>query len=272
MLQVNIVAMTGLNPSDHSPTGFWYRLSFRVWGYCVPAGEKSGLARVVSCLLIACLLVTSTGAGALDEAAAWIESDLDDREPRFDARTEAVNEGELEFLETAPGQRVLQTRNTLILKRESLENGWVELSQCQGNLDPVAAVEIVYRYHAIRNLQVLSSRGIDTARVEKGAVQLTNVGVDAEVCVGAEVRVLKPAGEGRYEIQSGPFHRRFLDGYYPVHLDYRLSYPPDLLTLEAVHPPAQAGFTVTRLAGQLMIDALFEGRLTIQVSLRETGP
>jgi len=47
-----------------------------------------------------------------------------------------------------------------------------------------------------------------------------------------------------------------------------VSYPPELLQVEAVQPVAQSGFSVVHQPGELQIDALFEGRLKIRVSLR----
>jgi hypothetical protein len=104
--------------------------------------------------------------------------------------------------------------------------------------------------------------------VEDGSVQMLNLVDGAELCIAAEVRVLQPAGAARYEIRSGPFHRRFLDGYYPLQLDYRVIYPPELLQVDAVQPAAQPGFSVVQQPGALQIDTLFEGRLTIRVGLR----
>jgi len=57
-------------------------------------------------------------------------------------------------------------------------------------------------------------------------------------------------------------------GYDPLQLDYRVSNPPELLQVEAVQPVAQSGFSVVHQPGELQIDALFEGRLKIRVSLR----
>lgn len=226
-----------------------------------PLDPYTPVLRPVSGLLLAGLLDWGAVAMAKEEADAWMEAD-------DEVSTAMVNEGELAFL-TAPSEhRVLQTRNHLTLTRESLESGWVALHQCQGELDPVPAVEIVYRYHAIRNLHVRSSRGIGRVRVEDASVQMEEVLRGAEVCIGAEVRVLEPAAHGRYALQSGPFYRRFLDGYYPVHLDYRLSWPTGLLVLDDVQPPAQAGFEVDSRPGELSIDTRFEGQLTIRIGLR----
>jgi hypothetical protein len=227
---------------------------------CACLNSGAGLRlRCVYGMLLACLLLCGA-AGAVDEAA-WFAGEAEQQ-------TTAVNEGELAFLATVPGRRVLQTSNRLTLTAGSLADGWVRLEQCQGNLDPVPALEIVYHYQAMRDLRIESSHGMERAWIEGSSVQMVNLGEGAGLCISAAVQVLHPAGAGRYEIRSGPFHRRFLDGFYPLQLDYRVSYPADLLQVEAVQPAAQPGFSVVQQPGELEIDALFEGRLTIRVSLR----
>ena len=220
--------------------------------------------RLVCTLLCACLILSWAIPGGADGPDAWLESDED-------LLGLTVNEGDLEFLLQMPERRVLHTRNWLTITADSLDSGWVELRQCQGNLDPIDRVEIVYRYRAMRNLRVLSSRDVGSVRVASGAVQMTQVGAAAEVCIVAEVQVLRPAGEGRFVVQSGPFHRRFLDGYYPVRLDYRVVFPQGLLLLEEIQPAGQPGFEVELDAGGVQVDALFTGRLTIRLVLRRAS-
>ncbi len=217
--------------------------------------------KIVHLLLAAALVMLCLVATAADDPEAWLETD-------DDIRALSVNEGTLVFLRGPQDRRVLQTRNRLTVTPASLHNGWVELYQCQANLDPVPAVEVVYRYHDMRNLRVISTRGIEHTRVEQNAVQMEQVQEGAEVCIEAEVQLLKPDGEGAWTLQSGPFHRRFLDGYYPVRLEYRIHWPADRLQLESVHPEVQEGFSVHAQPGELTIDTLFEGMLTIRSQWR----
>ena len=195
---------------------------------------------------------------ASENPEAWLQ--LDD-----DTSTRLVNEGDLEFLRETQDRRVLQTSNRLTITPGSLHNGWVQLYQCQSNLDPVAAVEVVYRYHGLRKLRVISTRGIQRARVENNSVQMEQVDEGAEICIEAEVQVLNKTGAGRYQLTSGPFHRRFLDGYYPLRLDYRIHWPAGMLQLETVLPEIQEGFSTHEQPGELVIETLFEGMLTIEV-------
>jgi hypothetical protein len=209
-------------------------------------------------LLATTLIICVLSATADDDQEAWLESD-------DDTSTRLVNEGDLEFLHETQDRRVLQTRNRLTITSGSLHNGWVQLHQCQSNLDPVSAVEVVYRYHGLRKLRVISTRGIQRAWVENNSVQMEQVGEGAEICIEAEVQVLNKTATGLYRLTSGPFHRRFLDGYYPLQLDYRIHWPANMLQLETVLPKIQEGFSVREQAGELIIDTLFEGMLTIEV-------
>ena len=208
--------------------------------------------------LVAVLMMTCLTAAASDDMEDWLEQ-------ADDGRVQRVNEGSLEFIQDAQDRRVLQTRNWLTITPESLRNGWVALYQCQSNLDPVPAVEVVYRYHELRNLRVISTRNIERAWVEQNSVQMVQVQEGGEVCIEAEVQVLKSDGERGYALQSGPFHRRFLDGYYPVRLDYRIHWPADQLQLASVYPQVQEGFSVREQPGELHIDTLFEGKLTLVI-------
>lgn len=188
----------------------------------------------------------------------WLETDLD-----------AINEGELEFLATPPKQPVHYLINQLTIDSSSLEDGWVGLRQCHENLDAVPDAEIVYRYRTIRDLRVLSSSGIGKAYIEGQSVQLKNVRRGAELCVEAEVRILERDGK-TFVLRNGPFHRRFLDGYYPMHVTVTVQHPHDLES-RAVLPPAQSGFSVERSSGKLTLDAWFAGRLEIEMRFSEPG-
>ncbi len=195
---------------------------------------------------------------------------LADEEPDWEAleaeySVRDVSEGELVFLTQRPAGRILHTTNILTITPESLDSGWVGLEQCQSNLDPIDVVEVVYRYHGIRDLRVVSFQAMDEARVEGSSIQMRGVRQGGEVCISAGVRVLHADGQGGYFLQSGPFHRRFLDGYYPLELDYRIHWPAGLLALERVTPAAQAGMQIDRKPGALAIDTLFEGRLLIGI-------
>jgi hypothetical protein len=66
--------------------------------------------------------------------------------------------------------------------------------------------------------------------------------------------------EGVYELQNGPFMRRFLDGYYPMRVSLEIEYP-SRLTLADYTPATQPGFSVSTTPGQVVAEAVFEGQL-----------
>ena len=177
-----------------------------------------------------------------------------------EARTAAVNEGPLRLLteEAAAGTHVHENR--IRIEPQSLGDGWVRLDQCHRDLDPVPAAEVVFRPGHIRNLQVTRSEGIGRAWVLGHSVQMEEVGPDALLCIRAESLALQDLGEGRYRLRTGPYMRRFLDGYYPMHLALQIEHPPTL-RLMAQYPQPHPGFRVTVAEGRVDAETNFEGRL-----------
>lgn len=184
-------------------------------------------------------------------------------------RLRAVNEGELVFLPDMPP--ALVTRSELHIAPHSLDDGWVRMTQCQAGLDAVEAVEIHYDYAALRDLQIRGHEGVREARVEGQTVQLRGVRAGARVCVGAEVRILQRLEDGRYAIRSGPYHRRFLDGYFPMELRLLIRYPAARLAWTGLEPPPQGGLEAAALPGAVDIRARFVGRLTLELLFEEAG-
>lgn len=180
-------------------------------------------------------------------------------------RLREVNTGELNFLTEPAATDELHTRMTLTLSAQSLADGWVDMRQCQGGLDAMAMSEIVYRYSAMRDLRVTRTSRIESAWVEDQSVQLRGVQADAEICVAAQVQILRQLEHGRYRIGSGPYHRRFFDGYFPLRLSLDVRYPVDLLEWQRATPAAQPGFAVQSSPGQITIETRFTGMLTVEL-------
>lgn len=199
----------------------------------------------------------------LHEAEMQEQADLD--------RLRAVNSGDLEFLPGPATTRELQTQMVLTLGETSLRDGWVDMRQCQNGLDGMQQTEIVYRYAGMRALRVMRSRGIEQAWVEGQRVQLRAVEPGAEVCVAAEVNVLRPLGDGRYRIISGPYHRRFFDGYFPMQLGLEVRFPAMLLEWRRGTPPQQPGYALRSEPGRVVIDTRFTGMLTIELDFAQPG-
>lgn len=172
-----------------------------------------------------------------------------------------VNEGSLHFLERPPNKPFHHHQNWFRIDEGSLATGWVKLLQCHDNLDAVPRAQITFRDGFVRNLKVKQSKEIENAWVEGPTVQLVNVGRGARLCLEAETRALRDTGSGYFNLYSGPYMRRFLDGYYPMRLTLEVEYPANLLNLLDVSPLAQPGFNVDSTPGRLRMDAVFEGTL-----------
>lgn len=216
-------------------------------------------------LFLSCLLLSSV-AHASDQATPedllrWFNNE-------GDSRTAEVNEGELQFLSLPPGKPVLHSINDLHIDENSIENGWVKLHQCYQHLDAVPSAEVVYRYKQIRHLKLDSFKKIGTARVVGQSVQLKHVGKHAELCVRAEVRIFYQNPDGSFSLMNGPFHRKFLDGYYPYHVTLNIHYPARWLGFLGTKPVSQPGFKVTRKKNLVQIESLFEGILNTETLFR----
>ena len=193
-----------------------------------------------------------------DEQEKWFNNN----EP-FSA--EQINEGELQFLLEPPQKPVLHSLNTLTISQNSIDNGWVILKQCYKHLDPVAATEVVYRYKSMRGLRLTSKRNIETVQIKGQSVQLSNITHNAELCIKAEVRIFYKNPNGTFSLVNGPFHRKFLDGYYPYHVTLKINYPSSLLKLIKTSPEAQAGFKIKQSNNVIFIDSYFEGILNTEI-------
>lgn len=172
-----------------------------------------------------------------------------------------VNEGTLHFLEKLPAKAVHHHQNWFRIDAESLATGWVRLVQCHDNLDAVPRAQITFREGFVRDLKILSYNEIESGWIEGASVQLVNVRRGARLCLAADARALRHTGNGYYNLYSGPYMRKFLDGYYPMRLTLEIEYPTSLLNLLDVSPAAQPGFQLDDTPGHLRMDAIFEGVL-----------
>ena len=208
--------------------------------------------------LLALALIVTARAAANGDDAAWFD------EPEPPAVPQAAP-GELLFFASPPAPLVLQSFNRLFIDERSLVDGWVRMQQCYRSLDPVPDAEIVYTYGSMRALRIESQTGIGKATAEGDSVQLEDVAKGAELCVAAEIQILMHNADGSYTLRNGPFHRRFLDGYFPMRVVLELHFPAGRLRLLSVSPVAQPGFSVTQEHGGISIDSVFAGALTIEV-------
>ncbi|MFW6341954.1 MAG: alpha/beta hydrolase [Halothiobacillaceae bacterium] len=218
---------------------------------------------------MAAVLATSLLAAALPLAAT--EDDAQDDWAAFDEwadqieKAQNVSLGELRFIEP-PEEDVHHHANHIRLAALSLETGWASMRQCHYHLDEIGRAQVLYREGRIRDIRVTESQGIDKAYPEGHSVQLEGVGQDATLCVEARTLAMEPvqdAGEGprRYVMRSGPFMRKFLDGYYPMQVTLTVDWPADMLEFDGIEPAATEGFSVQSRAGHVEVNSHFEGRL-----------
>lgn len=209
-------------------------------------------------LLSAVLPMIAAVSGGAPPEDDWPDWALE--EDRIRDRIAAVNEGELNFVSGNEAERAHLHHNRLVISERSLVDGWVSLSQCHTRLDQVAAAQIVFRPERARHLRVTSASNIKTAYTHGSTVQLRGIGADSRLCLCVETRALTVLEDGVYELNNGPFMRRFLDGYYPMTVRLEIAYPKRL-ALAGFSPEVQPGFDVERGPGQVTATAVFEGSL-----------
>jgi hypothetical protein len=203
--------------------------------------------------LIPLLLLSTAALAATGDDDWWREQPQE--------RALAVNEGELVFLEQPPAKAVHHHANRVRITRATLQNGWAHLEQCHENLDPVAELQIVFNPERVRKLVIRRTRNVGDAFLEGASIQLRDIRRNALICLSAETHSVRSLGAGLYELRSGPFMRRFLDGYYPMHLTFEVDYPDDIALFDAA-PGGQPGLKVVQEPQRILLDAWFEGRLT----------
>lgn len=186
------------------------------------------------------------------------------------ARIAAVNEGQLVFLPHPPSKPVHHHSNTITLDDETVASGWAMLRQCHEHLDRVPATQIVFREDRIRDLKIVSQRGIGQAWVEGSSVQLRDIGPGARICLQVQSQVMFKNADGTYHVNSGPFMRRFLDGYYPMHVSMDVLIHTDKLRYLDITPAQQAGFKVETSLHEVKFDVWFEGRLKTLIRFTPT--
>ena len=180
---------------------------------------------------------------------------LDDWEERADA----VSEGELVWYPGPPPGDIPSASVSARFMENSHEHGWMQISQCHRGLSEVSLAQIVFQGRAIRKLQVDSYVNIGKAYVEGDTVQLSDIRAGGEVCLSSEQQALYKLDEHHWAFISGPFQRRFLDGYYPSYVEVEVHWPAAQWRFIKVQP--SPGPVIEQGQGQLKMKAHFAGRL-----------
>ena len=222
----------------------------------------SQLRALLAGLVLTGLAGASAAAPSAEEVEAW-----------FDAPSAgAVNEGDLVFLTRRPDRPVHTQSNDIVISEQSLADGWVRLLQCHENLDQVSRTQIVFRPGRVRDLKVESSRQVAKAWVEGASVQLQDIGPAARVCLSAQSRALEAQPDASLMLKNGPFMRRFLDGYYPMHVSLRVRMDAPTLRFAGLTPAPRAGFELTQGGREVRWEAWFEGRLVTRMRFERVAP
>lgn len=178
------------------------------------------------------------------------------------------SDSHLTFIAPPTGKPALHSVNEITINLQSIKTGWVDLLQCYENLDPVPDMEVVYNYKNMRKLTIVKSQNIEQAYVKDQSVQLENVLKNAQLCIRTEVRIFYKNKDGSYRLVNGPFHRKFLDSYFPFHLTLKVNYPSAQLKFISSKPKHQFGFVVKHADNTLLIDSYFTGKLYTEVTFK----
>lgn len=203
-----------------------------------------------------------------EELEKWFNDDSQ-LHPQDSVQQES-NTGQRGFLSQPPEKPAPHSTHQLTITPSSINTGWINIEQCHKNIDEFRAVEVVYRYEQMRNLKIQTTQRIGKAWVDGQSIQLTDVQKGAELCAQLEARVFMQTEKGKYLLVNGPFQRRFLDSYFPMHVSLSVTYPHKQLRFTKVHPARQKGFNVTSSKNNIDIDTWFEGKLVIGVEFETT--
>ncbi len=196
-----------------------------------------------------------------DELEKWFMSD--ELEPPTQS-----SDSHLTFITLPTDKPALHSINKITISPQSIKTGWVDLLQCYQNLDPVPEMEVVYNYKTMRKLTIVKSKNIEHAFVKGQSVQLENVLRDAQLCISTEVRIFYKNKDGSFKLVNGPFHRQFLDSYFPFHLTLKVNYPSTQLKFINSKPKPQFGFVVKHSDNTLLIESYFTGKLYTEITFK----
>lgn len=217
------------------------------------------LLAIVNCFLLQIIVVQAEPAD--DEMEKWFLSD--ELTPPSQS-----SDSQLTFIPPPGDKPALHSINVINITPQSIETGWVSLEQCYRQLDAVPDMEVSYQYKAMRKLKIVATKNIEQAHVQGQSVQLSNVNKGAQLCVSAEVRIFYKNKDGSYQLVNGPFHRQFLDSFFPYHLSMKVTYPASSLQFISVQPENQLGFELEQNENILQIDTHFTGKLYTVITFK----
>lgn len=185
-------------------------------------------------------------------ASDWLEDDWEDR-------VDELSEGELIWYTNEPGPDTSRMQLAIRFKEDSHHHGWLEVRQCHSKLAKAPAVQMVFEDRAVRSLKIEQATNIGKAYIEDDTVQLSDIGNGARICVSSEQQVLHQLDKHHWALVSGPFQRRFLDGFYPMYVEVDVYWQKD--NWRFMHSRPTSGPDISVHTGQLSMRAHFSGRL-----------
>jgi hypothetical protein len=220
------------------------------------------LTKNITLGLLVCCLPLALASHSHAESSPFTEEQLEWLMSDEEHPAAAVNEGELNFLTTAASAPEHHHETTITITENAIKNGWVKLDQCHTDLGLIDSLDIVYDPNRVQSLQIVSTRNIGSAKVNRHTVELQDIGPDSNICIQADSRALWLSDAKHFELKNGPFMRRFLDGYYPLHITLKVIYPSHRLQLVSIEPVAQTGWSIQHNSGTVIADGRFEGELS----------
>lgn len=223
------------------------------------------MLRLILITLLSAMLIHQSALAGLprnnspQELERWFNSNDDDN-----WKSEDINDGQLTFLTKKPAIAPHIADNRITINSQSLQNGWVLLTQCHTQLDVMPAAQIVYQNQPVKDLRIIEQSNIGKSWVETNSVQLKHINKNARICIQAKIKALIKLPGNQYSLDTGPYRRKFLDGYFPVALSLSVQYPPELKAI-LFTPHAQPGMQITIRKTQINITTLFEGVLTSKI-------
>ena len=204
------------------------------------------------------LLLGSTAISAKQDFTAaelekWFNSDEE-------LPVKEVSNEKLIFLKEPPTTKTLHSTINLIVNKNSIDEGWTQMSQCYDNLDPIHVTEVLYRRGFIKKLKIKSYTNIANTKVIDNKILLQGVKKNASLCVTANVRNFYQNEDESFSLVNGPYHRKFLDGYFPYHLTLKIQFSP-LLKYSYSVPKRQQGFQIKHAKQLISLNSWFEGKL-----------
>ena len=177
----------------------------------------------------------------------------------------SIGDEDLQFITKPPAKPLYKHTTHITISQATLNTGWVINKQCHYNLDQVSALEVVFRKGGVRKLKILRADNIKRAWVEGSSVQLVDIGANAVLCIRSETHSFHHQTlDNSYIWRGGPYMKRFLDGYFPMHVNVAIDYPSQRLKLTTIDPKVLKTRAVS-VPGHIRIDTMFEGKLIIQL-------